>query len=242
MFRIAICDDNKYDIKAISSELDVLRGEGVEFELTAYTDGFSLIKAFEAGTRYHLLILDMVMDSINGIETAKRIREYDVSMPILIVTSTREFALEGYLVNAWRYLTKPLDTERFLSEIRTILDNVSERDETYFVIDSSKGITKLKLDDILYFDSNLHTITAHTVKEQYPFRGKLSQIEDDYADKGFFRIHKSFLVNLRHIKSISKLYVTLINGENLDVSKLRAAALNDALLTYVSENSRRGKR
>ena len=115
MFRIAICDDNKYDIKAISSALDVLRGEGVEFELTAYTDGFSLIKAFEAGTRYHLLILDMVMDSINGIETAKRIREYDVSMPILIVTSTREFALEGYLVNAWRYLTKPLDTERFLS-------------------------------------------------------------------------------------------------------------------------------
>ena len=94
MFRIAICDDNKYDIKAISSALDVLRGEGVEFELTAYTDGFSLIKAFEAGTRYHLLILDMVMDSINGIETAKRIREYDVSMPILIVTSTREFALE----------------------------------------------------------------------------------------------------------------------------------------------------
>ena len=222
MFRIAICDDNKYDIKTISSALDILREDGVELETAAYTDGFSLIKDFEKGTRYHLLILDMVMDSINGIETAKRIREHDVSMPILIVTSTREFALEGYLVNAWRYITKPLDTERFL--------------------DGSKGLTKLKLDDILYFDSNLHTITAHTLKEQYPFRGKLSQIEEDYADRDFFRIHKSYLVNLQHIKKISKLYVTLINDEVIDVSKLRAAALNDALLTYASKNSRRPKK
>ena len=242
MFRIAICDDNKYDIKTISSALDILREDGVELETAAYTDGFSLIKDFEKGTRYHLLILDMVMDSINGIETAKRIREHDVSMPILIVTSTREFALEGYLVNAWRYITKPLDTERFLDEVRTVLNNVSERDETYFVIDSSKGLTKLKLDDILYFDSNLHTITAHTLKEQYPFRGKLSQIEEDYADRDFFRIHKSYLVNLQHIKKISKLYVTLINDEVIDVSKLRAAALNDALLTYASKNSRRPKK
>lgn len=242
MFRIAICDDNKYDIKTISSALDVLREEGVELETVAFTDGFDLIKNFENGTRYHLLILDMVMDSINGIETAKRIREYDVSMPILIVTSTREFALEGYLVNAWRYITKPLDTERFLDEIKIILDTVSKRDETYFVIDSSKGLIKLKLDDILYFDSNLHTITAHTAKEQYPFRGKLSQIEEDYTGKNFFRIHKSYLVNLRHIKKISKLCVTLINDEVIDVSKLRAAALNEALLTYVSKNSHHSKK
>ena len=242
MFRIAICDDNKYDIKTISSALDVLREEGVELETVAFTDGFDLIKNFENGTRYHLLILDMVMDSINGIETAKRIREYDVSMPILIVTSTREFALEGYLVNAWRYITKPLDNERFLDEIKIILDSVSKRDETYFVIDSSKGLIKLKLDDILYFDSNLHTITAHTAKEQYPFRGKLSQIEEDYTGKNFFRIHKSYLVNLRHIKKISKLCVTLINDEVIDVSKLRAAALNEALLTYVSKNSHHSKK
>jgi len=242
VFRIAICDDNKYDIKTISSALDVLREEGVELETVAFTDGFDLIKNFENGTRYHLLILDMVMDSINGIETAKRIREYDVSMPILIVTSTREFALEGYLVNAWRYITKPLDNERFLDEIKIILDSVSKRDETYFVIDSSKGLIKLKLDDILYFDSNLHTITAHTAKEQYPFRGKLSQIEEDYTGKNFFRIHKSYLVNLRHIKKISKLCVTLINDEVIDVSKLRAAALNEALLTYVSKNSHHSKK
>lgn len=241
MFRIAVCDDNKYDIQSIVAALDLLQAEGIKLEVNSYTDGLALIKAFEEGARYHMLILDMVMDTINGIETAKRIREFDVSMPILIVTSTREFAIDGYLVNAWRYITKPVDTERFLNEVREIIGKVSEKDDTYFIINKNKGMIKLKLDDILYFDSDLHTVTAHTVTEKYPFRGKLSEIEQGYAEKGFFKIHKSYIVNLKHIQKVSKLSVTLVNGEALDLSKLRAAALHEALLDYVSKNGRRSK-
>lgn len=239
MFKIAVLDDNKYDIQSIVAALDRLQQEGIKLEVTAYTDGLALIKAFEEGARYHMLVLDMVMETINGIETAKRIRRFDVSMPILIVTSTREFAIDGYLVNAYRYITKPIDTELFLNEVREIISKVSEKDDTYFIINKNKGIIKLKLDDILYFDSDLHTVTAHTVTETYSFRGKLAEIEQNYTDKGFFKIHKSYIVNLKHIKKLSKLSVTLVNGEILYLSKLRAAALHEALLDYVSKNSRR---
>ena len=239
MFKIAVCDDNKYDIKEICGALDQLKGEGINLQVTTYTNGRDIIADFEKGERFHLLILDMVMQPINGIETAKELRKNDISMPILIVTSTRDFALDGYLVNAWRYLTKPIDREKFLSEVRVILDKAREKDKEYFIVENDQGISKVKLDDVIYFESNLHVITLHTIKENYSFRDTISKIEETYAPDGFFRIHKSFLVNLKYVKNVSKLDVKMINGEILPLAKLRAASLHEALLDYVSRNTER---
>ncbi len=219
MFKIAICDDNKYDIKEMLKMLKILWAEGVRYEVTWY----------------HVLILDMVMKPLNGIETAQQIRKYDVSMPILIVTSTREYALDGYLVNAWRYLTKPLDESNFLNEIRLLLDYARKADENYFFIDNDKGIVKLKLDDILYFDSDLHVITVHTLNQAYSFRGVLSTVEEEYGKYGFYRVHRS-LVNLKHVQKISKLTLTLVNGQECPIGKSRAAGLHEALMEYILRN------
>lgn len=236
MFRIAICDDNKYDIQEMLKMLKKLWAEGIRYEAVSYYNGPELIRDFESGVRYNVLILDMVMKPLNGIETAKEIRKYDVSMPILIVTSTREYALDGYLVNAWRYLTKPLDENNFLGEIRLLLDYVRKANENYFLIDNYKGIVKLRLDDILYFDSDLHTITAHTLNQEYAFRGVLNAVEEEYGKYGFYRVHRSFLVNLRHIQKIAKQTVTLVNGQECPIGKARAAGLHDALMDYIMQN------
>lgn len=238
MFKIAICDDSDIDAGALSTALEKLRARGIDYEEESYTNGLSLIKAYEAGSRYHLIILDMLMEPLNGIDTAKFIRSMDLTVPILIVTSTMEFALDGYQINAWRYLMKPIDPDRLVRVIEEIFEATAERDDEYFVVDNSDGIAKFKLDDILYFDSRLHTMTLHTVQTTYSFRGVMNRIEQDCAAKGFFRIHKSFLVNLRHVQRVSRLKVLLANGEELDLSKRRADAMNEALLDYVSK--RRG--
>ena len=238
MFKIAICDDSDVDAGALSTALEKLRARGIDYEEESYTNGLSLIKAYEAGARYHLIILDMLMEPLNGIDTAKFIRSMDLTVPILIVTSTMEFALDGYQINAWRYLMKPIDPDRLVRVVEEIFEATAERDDEYFVVDNSDGIAKFKLDDILYFDSRLHTMTLHTVQTTYSFRGVMNRIEQECADKGFFRIHKSFLVNLRHVQRVSRLKVLLANGEELDLSKRRADAMNEALLDYVSK--RRG--
>ncbi len=232
VFRVAICDDNDLDAGKLSMALQQLRDEGVEYEETSYSDGLSLIKAYRSGNRFNLVILDMIMEPLNGIDTAKALRKLDLSVPILIVTSTMEYALEGYQVNAWRYLMKPIDRELFLNEVRAIIAASAERDKPYFVINNSGGLIKIALDDILYFDSKLHTVTVHTLQSSYSFRGVLGSIEREYADYGFFRIHKSFLVNLRHVRRIRQLTVTLEDGEELDLSKRRVSALNEALLDF----------
>lgn len=98
------------------------------------------------------------------------------------------------------------------------------------------GITKLRVDEILYFESALHTITAHTLDRSYAFRGTIKGVEDDFRAAGFFRIHKSFVVNLAHVRKVAPGAVTLVDGTRLDLSRLRAAALHEAIMDYVSSD------
>ncbi len=81
MFKIAICDDSDVDAGALSTALEKLRTRGIDYEEESYTNGLSLIKAYEAGARYHLIILDMLMEPLNGIDTAKFIRSMDLTVP-----------------------------------------------------------------------------------------------------------------------------------------------------------------
>ena len=235
MFRIAVCDDSKHDLQATANMLEELTKYNIKYEVYTFDNGNSLIKEYKNGRDFQLLILDMVMEPINGIDTAKEIRRYDLSVPILIVTSTTEFALEGYVVNARRYITKPLNKEKFLREVMQIYELYTSEEDQYCIIRNDDGITKLKVDDILYFDSDRHTITAHTLDNTYSFRDTINNVEQQYAQYGFFRVHKSFVVNLKYVVNYSKKAATLINGEIIDVSKTRASSLHDALLDFASK-------
>lgn len=236
MFRLAICDDSDADTGGISTALEGLRGLGISYEETCFSSGTSLVRAYEEGERFHAIILDMLMKPINGIDAAKGVRKFDLSVPILIVTSTKEFALDGYQVNAWQYLTKPLDSERFVREVRRILETADTRLCDYFVAETKGGLIKIRVDDILYFESRLHVVVAHTMTASHPFRSSLGAIERSYADRCFFRIHRSLLVNLRHVHRVMRQEVLLANGQRLELSRRRASALTSALLDYASTN------
>lgn len=231
MYHIALCDDSEYDLREISLALRGLERFGVKYDERWYTSGRELIDDFAEGEgHYHLLILDMLMDSIDGIETAKALREYDVSLPILIVTSTVQYALAGYQVNAWRYLTKPVDPDELASEVYAALKDSEATDGVRFTIANDSGLTRVRLSKILYFESSLHTITLHTMQETLSFRGTIKGVEEQLRDRGFFRIHKSFVVNLRHVKSLRRAAVQMVNGDELDVARPRAQALREALM------------
>lgn len=232
MFHIAICDDSEYDLQEISSALQGLRHLGICFDETWCQSGRALIDDIAEGEKsYHLLILDMLMDSINGIETAKAIRTYDVSMPILIVTSTVQYALAGYQVNAWRYLTKPVDPGELVREAAAVLKSQEKSDETCYVVQSNGSvIRRVPLADILYFESSLHTITLHTMREDIEFRGAIRDVEEQLTPLGFFRIHKSFVVNLSHVRRLSSRSLVMVNGDELDISRARIQQLRHALM------------
>lgn len=236
MFHIAICDDSEYDVQEVSSALRGLEALGVEYDETWYFDGRSLVEDIASGEMsYHLLVLDMLMDSLDGIEVAKEIRKYDVSMPILIVTSTVQYALAGYQVNAWRYLTKPIDPDEFVREVHAVLKDQETCNGSCYVVQEKTEtgggpLRRIPLDDILYFESSLHTIVLHMMREQIPFRGTIRGVEEQLKPHGFFRIHKSFIVNLQHVRRLSSRSLCMVNGDELDISRARIQQLRSALM------------
>lgn len=234
MFYIALCDDNPIDIKEIMDCLGELKKENYRMEIIPYLSSPELIKEYEKGTRFNLIVLDMYMEPLNGIEAARILRKIDATVPIIIVTATLEFAIEGYSVNAYRYLLKPLDSKIFLKEVRHILEERNKIDSYYFSISNESGITKVKLDDILFFESDLKTIHLHTLTDKLSFRGTIAGLESKLSPLNFVRVHKSYIVNLKHVKNIFKGVITMENEHQVFVSKHRSKEVLELLMKYIA--------
>lgn len=209
IFYVALCDDNREDIQVIIKQLYKLSGNDISMEIIPVENGYQLVDLYRNGRRFDLLILDICMDKINGIETAKLIRSYDSAVPILIVTASMDFALEGYKVNALRYFLKPINQEQFLTEIKNIFEGLNKLSRPYYIIHHENGITKIKFDDIYYFESNMRSISVSTRNEQHQFTGKISEIADQLKPFDFIRVHKSFVVNPQHVTNIYKGIITM---------------------------------
>ncbi|MEG0169985.1 LytR/AlgR family response regulator transcription factor [Anaerorhabdus sp.] len=232
MIRIAIVDDNPFDAKWILECLKKLNNAN-ECEFICFHDGQDLIDAYNRNERFDIILLDMLMEKVNGLDTAKYIRQVDQDVEILIITSTLEYAVEGYTVNARRYYTKPLQQDEFLKEVNNIILNLKKNDSLTLTIHNLHGITKIKLNEIYYIESLSRTLTIHTQTSEISMNGKISEMEESVAPYGFMRVHKSFIVNLKYIKNIFKDVITLDNNDTILLSKHKSKQVHDALMQYI---------
>ena len=217
-YKIAICDDEPLHIDKIRSIL-------LDEETDNYTKPANLLNAITAGKRYDVLFLDIMMPKIDGISLARELRELDEDMLIVFITSKIEFMQTGYEVKAFRYLLKDqIDTG--LPKIwKDIEKELLDRADTYFTYEFERKTYRYPCRDILYLESNLRRIILHTNRDTAALYGKLDDLAIKYPM--FVRIHKSFLVNRRHIRSISAGMVVLSNGDVLPISRKYADSLEE---------------
>lgn len=217
-YKIAICDDEPLHIDKIRS---ILQDE----ETDNYTKPAILLNAITAGKRYDVLFLDIMMPEIDGISLARELRELDEDMLIIFITSKIEFMQTGYEVKAFRYLLKDqIDTG--LPKIwKDIKKELLDRADTYFTYEFERKTYRYPCRDVLYLESNLRRIILHTKRDTAVLYGKLDDLAIKYSM--FVRIHKSYLVNRRHIRSISAGMVVLSSGDVLPISRKYADLLEE---------------
>ena len=217
-YKIAICDDEPLHIDKIRSIL-------LDEETDNYTKPANLLNAITAGKRYDVLFLDIMMPEIDGISLARELRELDEDMLIVFITSKIEFMQTGYEVKAFRYLLKDqIDTG--LPKIwKDIEKELLDRADTYFTYEFERKTYRYPCRAILYLESNLRRIILHTNRDTATLYGKLDDLAIKYPM--FVRIHKSFLVNRCHIRSISAGMVVLSNGDVLPISRKYADSLEE---------------
>lgn len=231
---IAICDDNHAFVRLFRNKI-IHYFANVDKECNCFTF-FCPEELLHADlSNIHVLFLDIDMPKQNGIDVAKKIRERYTEMFLVFVTAWIEYAPDGYRVNAFRYLLKQrLDDELYfcLDDIREKINQMKE----CAVLQGRDGPREILLSDVLYFEGTAYRMVrlhmALGKETVIDCKGKLSEYEKEYGAKGFLRVQRSFLINMRHITQIKNYLVHLKNGEAIKASESNYSKISHQFLVW----------
>lgn len=235
--RLAIVDDESVYRSQIAELIDSVCGRS-EVSCFLYSDGSELIRSFESGFKLDALFLDIEMKDVDGMTAAKKVREYSRDIPIIFLTSHTELAMEGYEVEAFRFLSKPVN-EIKLRETIADLEKKLKVDEKIVLHKDGEDIIN-PVSDLIYVEASNNDarfcFKSGTVELRMKFADALKKVDEVSSD--FYKIHRSYYVNLAHVKKLSATEVILDNKAVLPVARSAASDAKKSLLDYIRRNSR----
>jgi len=215
MVTIATCDDDLIYLAQIAKYLSELADEQ-KLRYETFSNASDLISAIrKQNDKFDIILLDINIDTDNGIEVAKQIRKFNEDLLIIFITSFLEYAPDGYGVKAFRYILKPIDPDILKAEIIAAIKELDKNKVLAYSV-TSKGLCKtIPVKDIVYFESSNRKVTIKDVNgDEIEFYEKLDDIEKQEIFKNFIRPHQSFLVNILHINYIEKNARTIVLKDN----------------------------
>lgn len=232
MWSIAICDDSAPEIAQLRTLLSRYAAQtGLSIQLSAYTDGSDLISAYEDnGLRFDLILLDVLLGRANGIDTAAKLRRIGVHAPIVFCTTSRDYAVESYEVEAAGYLVKPIAYEKLKQLLQKLL---KKQDCPRLALHVPGGIRYPYYSQILYFESRDHsTYAILDTGETLRCSESLMALEKMLSqDPRFYRCHKAFLVNMDHIERVEDVFI-LANGSKVPYRIREKKKITDDFYRY----------
>lgn len=230
-YKIAICDDMEEDVKYISSAVNKwAEKENITVDIETFPSAESFLFRYAEQKTFDILLLDVEMRGISGIELAKQIRSDNNYVEIIFVTSHFELSGEGYEVDALHYLVKPI-TESKLTKVLSKADKKLSVEPLSLVVACNGQTIKLFEKDILYIESFQHYIVIHTNNCEYKLKENISSIAEKLSDV-FYRTHRSYLVSLKHVVKISRTAVWVNNGTELPLARGKYDEINYAFIKH----------
>lgn len=226
MIKIAVCDDEKQIrlrlLTIIQQYFDEI-GRGVW--IAGFKKGQELLNA---KIRFDIIFLDIEMPELNGIETAKKLRKWDVTSKIIYVTNYDNYQRNAYEVHAFDYLSKPVSDKnifKVLTEAIRYLDNATEKHKC--VLETKTGIVTIDIEDIYCFEYSSRQAIIHTTRENYSASYSLKELYEKFNKYNFESPHKSFIVNMLYVKRIKGFDILLENGDIVPLAQKRAVVFKN---------------
>lgn len=224
MFLIAICEDETYLLEELRKKAEAyLKTRHYPAEIRTFTSGEDLLKEQRP---FDLILLDLVLPGINGLETAKRLSS---KSRIIFITSYREYAVDAFEVEAVHYLLKPVTDERLYQAMDRALNRSKQEDDRTLALIKSGSTHILPIRDILYCEVFDHRVCIHTAQGNYEYSGTLDMLEGK-LDGRFFRCHRSYLINMSHVVGQEKGTALISNGNRVLISRRKQAEFMQRLL------------
>lgn len=229
-YKIAICDDSSTDAEFIASFVkEWAKVSKITVSLETFSSAESFFFHYEEEKDYDILLLDIEMGNMNGVELARRIRTKDKEMQIVFITGYNDYIADGYDVEALHYLLKPVHQEKLTEILNRACEKLAKNEAALFV-NLPDGMIKLFFNKIRYIEVRANYVTFHETQE-ITVKTTLSSLEEK-LDDSFFRVGRSYIVNMRYIRKITKKEVILENGEAIPLSRGCYKPLNQAFIHY----------
>lgn len=235
MINIAICED-EIEIQNLLENYvnDILKNISIEYEIQKYNSGEELIE--DKSKNIDILLLDIQMGKINGMDTARKLRSEGNKMEIIFITSLVDYIKEGYEVRAYRYLLKPIDLEEIKEHMITLINEIKINKYNYILIKNKSNTYKIHLKDIKYIEVHKRYVLIHTIKKDIELTYSLAKLEKELNLDKFVRCHKSFIVNLEYVENIKQNVAILEDDEEIPVSKHRYKNVRLKFLNFIGDN------
>ena len=234
MIRIAIAEDSAEEQSRLRRYLARYQQENdCAFDIQVYANGAEIVQAYRPGI--DILLLDIEMPVMDGMRTARILRERDRNVVIVFVTNLAQYAVQGYEVEALDFIVKPLDWNVFSFRMTRILSRLKRRQDATahsVVIRTDDGLRRVEIPDLRYVEVNHHTLTYHTAAGQFTQRGTMREAESALLPHGFCRCNQCYLVNLRYVTALEDEVVT-VGGDQLRISRSKKKELVKALSEYM---------
>lgn len=233
MYKIAIVDDEQESVARLKGHLSRFFEENSGmYRVSVFTDGAELLKDYKPF--YDIIFLDIQMDQVNGVRTAKKIRETDERTVIIFVTRMIKYAALGYDIGVNNFIVKPVEYHVFAVKMRKALAQVEFFSDKFIYIQQKSGSVALREDEILYIETLKHYVYYHTKNGEFKVLGTLKQVKESLSAHKFKECSRYYIVNLRHVTAVNQREVT-VGGKQLLISRNRKREFLESVAAFWGE-------
>ena len=235
MIKIAFCDDDCSVLSDLHELLALYRAEkNKEIDDFTFHSPLDLSCGIERGSRFDILFLDVLMPGENGIDVAAELRSFDKNAKIIFLTSSSEFAVQSYTVNAFYYQLKPICAESFTRLMDGVLSQCEKEQASSLILHCKAGITRIKPSQLEYCEVIHRTLLIHlTSGKVLECTGSLEELSRQLMPYGnFLRPHRSYLVNLEYIQNLSYRAITMSCLAEIPLPRGKYNEIKNAFLEY----------
>lgn len=233
--KIAVCDDNRNDREKLKSILvNYYIASDIELSVDLYASGKEFLEHYRKSKDYQLVLLDIEMPEISGIQIAETIRtEIDKHVILIFISNYPQYMQDSFRVRPFRYITKPFVPEDIFNLMNNVVREIESSRIIYSLISTEKGDITINIRELLYIeasDSKRNQLTFHFPNQVLTTKGTIAHWNEQLKDYNFYQSCRSILVNLLHIHYFDKGSIILKNGEAVPVSRNKEKELKTLFL------------
>lgn len=231
MIKVAFCDDESIFLNNYAKVINLLK-LNYSLECHFFASGEELLNyMLMHEVKFDLLFLDIIMEKINGIEVAKKIREIDRDVEIVFLTSSQEYALASYEIKAFNYIMK--QSSQFEKKIVEAIEHASSRKQDFLLVINKSTVEKVPINKIIFIESDKRKVIIHTTEAVYEMYNKLDHLVKKLDNPKFVRTHRSYLLNMDYIQKIEKKEILTTNQQLIPISRGRTEEIKELFIQYL---------